>query len=78
VEEDGVSVYPNPTNNLFNIKISNPNVQIKKVVLTDISGKIIYSKNTKTINVTGFSKGLYFLSIETNTGKIITKKVVVN
>ncbi len=77
VEEDGVSVYPNPTNNLFNIKISNPNVQIKKVVLTDVSGKIIYSKNTKTINVTGFSKGLYFLSIETNSGKSITKKVLV-
>jgi len=79
LEDEVVTVYPNPVNNILNVKLSNPNIQIEKLRLTDVSGKIIYShQNTKAINVNGFSKGLYFLSIETNTGKTITKKVLIN
>ena len=79
VTDDGVTVFPNPTNGILNVKVSKSNIQIKKLYLMDVSGKIIFSSfNTKEINVGAFSKGLYFLSIETNTGKTMTKKVVVN
>lgn len=79
LNNNDVLVYPNPTNNILNIKFSNPNIQIKKVQLTDVSGKIIYNNgSTNTIQVQGFSKGLYFLSLETTTGYLITKKIVID
>lgn len=76
--DDGIVVYPNPVNTILNVKLVNVNNQIEKLRLTDISGKIIYNKKSETIDVSVFSQGIYFLSIETNTGKIITKKVAIN
>ena len=78
-EKTSVSIYPNPTRSILNIKLSDKNSQIEKLRLIDVSGKVIYSNsNAKQIDVSGFSQGIYFLSIETNTGKIITKKVIIN
>lgn len=77
--KDEVLVYPNPSSSILNIQISNPNLQIKKINLTDVSGKIIYvNGSTNVISVNGFSKGLYFLNLETTTGLVITKKIIIN
>lgn len=73
-----IAVFPNPARSVVNVKLLDQNIQLKNLRVTDISGKIIFTGNTKTINVSGFSKGLYFLSIETNTGKVITKKVIID
>ena len=79
LNEDRIMVYPNPTNNLLNIQISDYNIQIKKVRFMDVFGKVIYSNtNTNIIDVGNFSKGLYFLSLETNTGQLINKKIIIN
>ena len=79
LNETSVSVYPNPTNDVLNIGISNETIQIKKTQLMDVSGKVIYSNsNANAIRVSGFSKGLYFLSLESTTGYVITKKVIIH
>lgn len=79
LEKTSVTIYPNPTNSILNVKFLDNNIQIKLIRLTDVSGKVIYNAlKAKEINVTGFSKGFYFLSIETNLGATLTKKVIIN
>ncbi|MDO5980171.1 polysaccharide lyase family 8 super-sandwich domain-containing protein [Flavivirga spongiicola] len=73
-----VKIYPNPTNSVLNIGISDASVQTKNVQLIDISGKIIYNnKSKKPIRVNDFAKGLYFLRITTKENNKIVKKVIV-
>ncbi|MEL0650735.1 T9SS type A sorting domain-containing protein [Algibacter sp. TI.3.09] len=74
----GISIYPNPTNGVINISKTNTNINIKKVILFDVTGKTIYSQfNNQTINVSNFLKGLYILKIEFQDGGVATRKVVV-
>ena len=71
------TVYPNPTKSVINL--TNFNKQVKNVKLVDVTGKIIYkSTNTQPIHVRDFSKGLYILKIESQTGEVSSKKVIIN
>ncbi len=77
VLSDSFTVYPNPTSNVINI--STANLQIKNVMLIDVTGKVIYkNNNAQPINVRNYSKGLYILKIESQEGNIASKKVVIN
>lgn len=79
ISAEDFAIFPNPTNSVLNIQFLNPSITVNKVHLIDISGKVIYSsKNADPINVSGYSKGIYFLSIETKRGNIISKKIIVN
>lgn len=76
---EGITIYPNPTNSIFNIKNSNANMATKKVSLISVMGKTVYSNTSlQPINVSRFSKGLYILKIEAQDGSVATKKVLVN
>lgn len=78
-EKTAIKIFPNPTNDLLNIQISDSNIIIKKVQLIDVSGRIIYSSSkTNTIQVGAFSKGIYFLNIQSTTGQIFNKKIIIN
>ncbi len=62
-EKKAFSVFPNPANDVLNIMIDN-SVSNYEIILTDISGKIIFRKeNIKQIDVSGFANGFYFISI---------------
>lgn len=78
VLNDTFSIYPNPTKNVINISKSNTN--IKNVKLIDITGKVIYNNNNNAqpIDVRSYSKGLYILKIESEDGRVASKKVVIN
>lgn len=67
-----ISVYPNPTTD--KIYIDAQNIDIQKVILLDIAGKMIQTvpKNTPLSILTA---GIYFLKIETDKG-VVMKKVV--
>jgi len=61
---NNVSVYPNPTRNLITIST---NSIFKSVSVYDISGKTVKSySETKILDVSDLSNGMYFL--KTNTG----------
>jgi type IX secretion system substrate protein len=75
------SVYPNPTNDVVTIS-NNGNIQINKVVITDINGRTVKTNNFSgvsetQINVSDLNSGVYFMNIDTNEG-IATKKLVKN
>jgi hypothetical protein len=57
-----ISLYPNPTTTIINLLIPNE-IQLEKVIITDVTGKKVLEQiqNTKSIDVQGLSKGVYFL-----------------
>lgn len=67
-------IYPNPINSTLNIVDINNQLQNSIIQITDCLGKIIYSNTfTSQINISDFSSGMYFLSVQDNkkTVKII-------
>lgn len=77
-----LSLYPNPVNsgNALNVSISNAVSGTLKIY--SITGKLVYSSlvddfKSKTIDVSGFSNGVYLLKLETNLTSI-SKKVIIN
>ena len=73
----GLSLYPNPTTNL--ITVDSRNELLTSIQIFDISGKQLYVSNnlnasSKTIDISSFSKGIYFVSLNNQ----ITKKIVKN
>jgi surface protein len=75
-----VVVYPNPSQGVFNLKWKNNRPLTYKI--TDVSGKLIIEsltvKDTTStkIDLTRFSKGVYFVEIQQDKIKIIKKLVV--
>lgn len=80
-ETEFIQVYPNPAeDNIFilNKSKSDENCMIN---ISDVTGKIIYSKNSNnslnTISVNEFSKGLYFVTVYSNGKMMKSVKVIV-
>jgi hypothetical protein len=74
-EQDiSVRVYPNPASNEVFVSA---NSSIKSIQLFDVHGRIISTSlinDTKSkLNITAYSKGVYFLKVMTNTGSKVEK-----
>ena len=64
-----VSVYPNPSNGVFNVNIS-VNETLNANVF-DVAGKLIYTStlsNSSTIDLSNFGKGTYILELSNSKG----------
>lgn len=73
VEQNSVSVYPNPTTNRINIKTQGT---IDSIEVYDVMGiRVAQNKNTNGIDLNNLKSGVYFLNIKDN-GKLTTKKVI--
>lgn len=66
------NLYPNPTNDILNIDIED----YKSSELFNISGQSIQKTDEKSLDLSKFSNGVYFLTIEKNDG-IKTKGIKV-
>lgn len=81
ISENTFKISPNPVNDF--IKISNSErLNIKKIEITDLNGRIIKSEifnalSDVEINLVSFSKGIYLLKINTENG-FINKKIIKN
>lgn len=69
-----ISLYPNPTNSVFNLEISNE--VVKQVEIYDLSGKKLLKSNQHQIDVSSFATGIYMVQILTESGKIGVSKLV--
>ena len=58
------NLYPNPTNDILNIDIED----YKSSELFNISGQSILKTDEKSLNLSKFNNGVYFLTIEKNDG----------
>ena len=67
LSEIGISIYPNPSNGIFNIETEGN----YEVTITDISGKVIQRKDvacnvSTTIDLTNNANGIYFIKFQNN------------
>lgn len=73
-------VYPNPASQLLTI---NSEVElIKNIQMVDVSGRELsklsnLGSHSLSLDVSGFSQGIYFLHIQTENNKAITQKVII-
>jgi hypothetical protein len=74
---EGVSLFPNPTTDVLNIRVPN-GVEVNSVNVYSVLGNkmnVVLSNNT--INMSSLSRGMYLVNIETSAGTIsqkVTKK----
>jgi hypothetical protein len=74
-----IQVYPNPTTDKMTITFGTITYNSALLKIRDIDGRLILSnrfhnQSTSTIDLTGISKGIYFLNL-TIDGKMINKKI---
>ena len=79
IKNEELGIYPNPTIGVFTI--STTGSKIKEVRVYDVLGQMINDKwltingSDTTIDISGVSKGIYFVEIKTEKG-IVRKKIV--
>ena len=78
-EESTLVIYPNPTNNLLHVELSNS--VIDKVILYDLQGRIVectMSKNDSftTLNLNNIPAGVYFIYVTDGNGNAHHQKVI--
>ncbi len=77
--------YPNPANNYINLQFVNLSEDLKSsIILSDISGKTILTKelnfsknNVYQISTDLLNSGIYFITVKTDSGDVITEKITV-
>ena len=77
------NVYPNPSNDVFNVNINNIDATDMLVEIIDVDGKVIYNyynssvtNYNNSIDVSKYAKGVYYLRINTNS-KVFVEKLIV-
>jgi hypothetical protein len=76
--ENGFALYPNPSNTCIYLWAIDPKNSIENVRIFNNMGALVksISGDNNRIDVNGMNSGIYFIEIETSTGKRITKRFV--
>ncbi|MCD4772082.1 MAG: T9SS type A sorting domain-containing protein [Bacteroidales bacterium] len=85
ITEISMNIYPNPSSDFINIELKNTDSKQLSISISDMSGRIVFQENVKTISsnyskkidVSAFAKGNYLLNIKSG-NKRNTEKFVVN
>jgi len=72
-----VSIYPNPVNEILNIK-SLESVKVKNIAIFDATGRMIQAHNklTENINLKSIQRGFYTLRLTDAQGRTVTRKII--
>lgn len=71
---DKIVIYPNPSTDYVNIKVSN-HERVIKAIIFDINGRLISTHNSSSINIQQLPAGIYFLNIITDLKKYNSKLI---
>lgn len=77
---NSLKVYPNPTDGIFTLDVQNGKASDLNISVSNIQGQVIYQNLVKasmnhnqTIDLTTFSKGMYFLKVNDRVTKLLVK-----
>ncbi len=78
--ENQFDIFPNPTNGKININFANVPESLKNITITNVVGQKVYEQNAANttiynIDITGMSKGIYFVKCHFAEG-MVTRKIV--
>ncbi len=72
IENDLFSIFPNPTTgNILNAKVLNPTFYEIYTAMGTLVSDGFFEKGTNSIEISRFTKGIYFIKTQTSTQKII-------
>lgn len=80
-----MSAYPNPANDVLHVNYSLDNASAVNMNIMSIDGQVVRSEdlgmklsgsNTETVDVSGLSAGVYFVTLQTESG-ITSRKIVI-
>lgn len=75
----GITIYPNPTNDMFNVSFNNPEECMKQITVINHQGSIVVNKdnpNDNVINMNNLSSGLYIVKIISDKENVYFDKVI--
>jgi hypothetical protein len=80
---NNLDVYPNPSRDIFNVTFTSEDVQNLDVRIINVIGEVVYTEKlnefvgeyTKQVDLSTYTKGVYFLEITTDNG-VINKKLI--
>ena len=73
-----LAIFPNPTNDKFNISLKAGNSNAR-LILQDVTGKIMLNQaiqNNQQIDLSNYTNGIYFATIQSNNTVIGVQRVV--
>jgi hypothetical protein len=74
------SVFPNPTNGMLQIELSNNNVQNTSIVVYDMQGKLVLNETISTVsaqlNLSHLNNGMYHVIIQNN-AQVVNQKIMI-
>jgi subtilisin-like proprotein convertase family protein len=70
LDDNLISIYPNPVTNILQIQTV---LKINNIEITDISGRLLYSSSSKTIDCRDLPEGVYFARFVTEKGINVKK-----
>ena len=79
---EDISVYPNPSNGIFNIS-KNSMITINKIRVFDSNAKLLKEINSEitdqnnSIDLTGLTTGMYFMELSNDSDQVV-KKILIN
>jgi hypothetical protein len=68
---ESIRVYPNPANNMVSI-----NTEVKKVTITDVTGKQVMTTTQNKFNIVALNNGVYFVQVEDLNGNTTVKRLI--
>jgi hypothetical protein len=71
-EEVSFEVYPNPANDIINVR---SNEAVRQLDVLDLTGRTVATSASNNVNVAGLSAGVYFVRITTAAGTGMQKIV---
>ena len=76
-----LNIFPNPTTGQVTITLNSSAVTVKQITVIDLLGQEVMTINGQnkdfySLDLSGMSKGIYFVKCNLASGDIITKKVL--
>jgi hypothetical protein len=82
ITQSEFTVFPNPASGIVNVRMKNKSVTNTEIIVSDINGRTVFSKNYNTpdrenisFDMTGNAKGVYFVKIKSG-GKVFSEKII--
>ena len=72
--ENSINIFPNPTNNIVRVKLSDT-IELNKIEVFNNIGQLLVEIKTNVVSLKDYSSGLYFFKVFTSKG-IVIKKVI--